>query len=297
MVYFVRYTLKLSKRRRTIVKELPRIMLLIEASRQAGRGMLIGISQYAKLHGPISFYRQLPFYQTFASANRREKGLARIIRQWHPDGIIIEAPSIKDPGDIIPQGTKAVFIPIRKLVPGFGNLVDDQGRCGRLGAEHFLDRGFVNLAYCGYEYIYWSQERSRAYCQRAQQAGLEVHMYHQPISKLRTWEKEMPYLISWLKALPKPVGIMVCNDDRAQFLIEACKTGGLHSPEDVAILGVGAIKKKPVVIETEQGDEIVIRQMGMLTLGFDHRLIDGAMGAAILEKIVQHLENFDFSEI
>jgi LacI family transcriptional regulator len=220
------------------MNELPRIMLLIEASRQAGRGMLIGISQYAKLHGPFSFYRQLPFYQTFASTNRKEKGLARIIRQWHPDGIIIEAPSIKDPEDIIPQGTKAVFVPIRKLVPGFGNLVDDQGQCGRKGAEHFLDRGFVNLAYCGYDYIYWSEERSRAYCQRARQAGLEVHMYHQPISKLRTWEKEMPYLINWLTTLPKPVGIMVCNDDRAQFLIEACKTADLHSPEDVAILGV-----------------------------------------------------------
>ncbi len=221
-----------------MVKKQPRIMLLIEASRQAGRGMLMGISQYAKLHGPFSFYRQLPFYQEFASSNRPDKGLTRIIRQWHPDGIVMEAPSIKDPGDIIPQGTKAVFIPIRRLVPGFGNLIDDQGRCGRLGAEHFLGRGFVNLAYCGYDYIYWSQERARAYCHRAQEAGLEVHMYHQPLSKLRSWEKEMPYLMAWLEALPKPVGVMAWNDDCAQFVLEACKTAGLRSPEDVAILGV-----------------------------------------------------------
>lgn len=200
--------------------------------------MLIGISQYAKLHGPFSFYRQMPFYQKFASASRPDKGLARIIRQWQPDGIVMEAPSVKNPGDIIPPGTKAVFIPIRGLVPGFGNVVDDQGRCGCLGAEHFLDRGFVNLAYCGFEYIYWSRERERAYCERAREAGLEVHVYRQPISKLRSWEKEMPYLIDWLKALPKPVGIMVWNDDRAQFVLEACKSAELHSPEDVAILGV-----------------------------------------------------------
>jgi len=219
-------------------KKLPRIMLFIEASRQAGRGMMIGISQYAKLHGPFSFYRQMPFYQKFASSNRPDKGLARIIQQWHPDGVVMEAPSIRRPEDIIPQGTKAVFIPIRRLVPGFGNLVDDQGQCGRLGAEHFLDRGFVNLAYCGYKHIYWCRERAEGYCRRAHHAGLDVHVYHQPISRLRSWEKEMPYLIKWLKGLPKPVGIMACNDDRAQFLLEACKAADLHSPEDVAILGV-----------------------------------------------------------
>ncbi len=66
---------------------------------------------------------------------------------------------------------------------------------------------------------------------------------------------------------------------------------------NVAILGVGAIKKKPVVVESDKGDEIVIRQMGMLTLGFDHRLIDGAMGGAILEQIAAKLEEFDFTEL
>jgi len=66
---------------------------------------------------------------------------------------------------------------------------------------------------------------------------------------------------------------------------------------NVAILGVGAINKKPVVRETKAGDEIVIRQMGMLTLGFDHRLIDGAMGAHFLETLIKHLETFDFSDL
>ncbi len=66
---------------------------------------------------------------------------------------------------------------------------------------------------------------------------------------------------------------------------------------NVAILGVGAIKKKPVVMESDMGDEIVIRQMGTLTLGFDHRLIDGAMGASFLETLVNHLEGFDTSEL
>jgi len=59
---------------------------------------------------------------------------------------------------------------------------------------------------------------------------------------------------------------------------------------NVAILGVGAIKKRPVVLEKDAGDEIVIRQMGIFTLGFDHRLIDGAMGGQFIEEIVSNLE-------
>jgi 2-oxoglutarate dehydrogenase E2 component (dihydrolipoamide succinyltransferase) len=58
---------------------------------------------------------------------------------------------------------------------------------------------------------------------------------------------------------------------------------------NVAILGVGAVKKRPVVIN----DAIAIRQMGFLTLSFDHRLVDGALGGQFLEKIVYYLENFE----
>ncbi|MCF7825721.1 MAG: 2-oxo acid dehydrogenase subunit E2 [Candidatus Marinimicrobia bacterium] len=62
---------------------------------------------------------------------------------------------------------------------------------------------------------------------------------------------------------------------------------------NMAILGVGALKKKPVVIETKTGDEIAIRQMCVFTLGFDHRLIDGAMGGQFIEEIMKNLESVD----
>lgn len=62
---------------------------------------------------------------------------------------------------------------------------------------------------------------------------------------------------------------------------------------NVAILGVGAVKKRPVVID----DAIAIRHMGFLTLSFDHRLVDGALGGQFLERIVYYLENFDIEKI
>ena len=66
---------------------------------------------------------------------------------------------------------------------------------------------------------------------------------------------------------------------------------------NVGILGAGKIKKNPIVIEKESKDIIAIRSMMMLSLGFDHRLIDGAEGAKFLLKIKNHLENIDFESL
>jgi len=61
----------------------------------------------------------------------------------------------------------------------------------------------------------------------------------------------------------------------------------------VAILAVGAIKKRPVVIETEQGDTIGIRHMMYLSLSYDHRIIDGSLGASFLTAVAKEFESWD----
>ncbi|PXX99015.1 2-oxoglutarate dehydrogenase [Marinifilum breve] len=66
----------------------------------------------------------------------------------------------------------------------------------------------------------------------------------------------------------------------------------INQPE-VAILAVGAIKKKPAVIETPQGDTIGIRNIMVLSLSYDHRVVDGALGGMFLKRVAEYLENFD----
>ena len=66
---------------------------------------------------------------------------------------------------------------------------------------------------------------------------------------------------------------------------------------NVGILGVGTIKKKPVVIETPQGDTIGIRSIMYLSIGFDHRLVDGAGGAQFIEAVQKNLENMDLEQL
>jgi 2-oxoglutarate dehydrogenase E2 component (dihydrolipoamide succinyltransferase) len=66
----------------------------------------------------------------------------------------------------------------------------------------------------------------------------------------------------------------------------------INQPQ-VAILGLGVIKKKPVVLETPEGDVIAIRHMIILSLAYDHRVVDGALGGKYLQRMQQLLESFD----
>jgi 2-oxoglutarate dehydrogenase E2 component (dihydrolipoamide succinyltransferase) len=66
----------------------------------------------------------------------------------------------------------------------------------------------------------------------------------------------------------------------------------INQPQ-VAILAVGAIKKKPAVIETPEGDYIGIRQKMFLSHSYDHRIIDGMLGGSFVQKVAQYLEDFN----
>jgi len=108
-----------------------------------------------------------------------------------------------------------------------------------MAVTHFRERGLSQLAFCGYEDVIWSRERSRCFAEKARQLQLPVSLYAPPrAGSKRLWEKEEFYVERWLRSLPKPVGILCCNDERGAEVIEACKQAGIRIPEDAAILGV-----------------------------------------------------------
>ena len=60
-----------------------------------------------------------------------------------------------------------------------------------------------------------------------------------------------------------------------------------------SVLALGAIRKKPAVIETAEGDVIAIRQMMFLSHSYDHRVVDGQLGGSFVRRVADHLEAFD----
>ncbi len=213
-----------------------KIILLIEPS-SAYRKLVDGIAKYSRLHGPWTFYRLPPFYR---KPGISEQSLSRLEEQ-QADGLIaadVDIPSATL-DKIISSSFPTVIKTIQEPIKDLPNIVSDNPTLGKIASEHFLNRGFRNFAYCGFQEINWSRQRGSSFARTLQKAGFKTSVYFQPKSRLdRLWRYEQKFIINWLKKLTKPVALMACDDRRADNVIEACNMGNLKIPEDVAVLGV-----------------------------------------------------------
>ncbi len=206
----------------------PSVLLFVETSREFGRGLLYGIARYSRLHGPWRVYRWTG-------------ALDSSLPEWKSlkiDGAIVR--DVKVVEGLVHSGIPVIFAQHNKeSYAPYPSIITDGIRIGTMAAEHFLDRGFRNFAYVGLAEFAWSRGRVQYFRQRLQQAGCTVNEYHAPLSKRgRAVRNEQNHLAEWLRQLPKPVGVMCCNDDQALLVVEACKLIGCSVPDDVAVLGV-----------------------------------------------------------
>lgn len=212
-----------------------KVILLIAPTRAFDRGLLQGIARYANERGPWTFYREPPHYQTIDW----KKKVTDRLGTGQVDGIIMREPERIE--EIIQRKIPGICAPVTKrTIEGFINIIIDNHAVSELGADHLLHCGFRHFAYCGIEGIYWSAQRGEAFRKRIVQAGFACHVYEPPqAGSLQVlWEEEEPLLVAWLHSLPKPVGIMTCNDDRSQHILDACHAAQIHVPNEVAIVGV-----------------------------------------------------------
>jgi LacI family transcriptional regulator len=215
--------------------KVPKVILLIEDSRTYGRQLLRGVARYAHLYGPWTFYRQAPFY---IMPGLRKNSFDKL-KVWGADGMILRD-HVENCAELLAMNRPAVVcISAKGQIPGLPYVLTDNVAIGRMAAEHLLNRGFKNFGYCGFDDLRWSQQRSESFRKRVKESGFETSFYSQPrAASNRSWEGEQVLIVDWLKSLPKPVGVLACNDDRAQNVTEACKTAGLHVPAEVAVIGV-----------------------------------------------------------
>jgi LacI family transcriptional regulator len=209
------------------VKRFPRVLLLVESSRSSGRDFLRGVAEFEKLHGPWSVYWE---------PRGLETAMPRL-RDWRPDGVIMRD---YRPGDLsLPEAVPAISLGhCRDQVPGVVSIVSSSEAIADLAASHLLSCGLKRLAFCGYDDKPWSVRRQVQFRQCINRAGLPVFEYACLPDWAGSWVNEIPHLVGWLQGLPRPIGIMACNDDRAQQISEACKIAHLRVPDDIALIGV-----------------------------------------------------------
>ncbi len=208
-------------------RQVPKVVLLIDSSRSSGRSLLQGIAQYARHHGPWAFYWE---------PGGLEKAWPQL-KTLSADGIILR--DVEKMDDVLAYGVPAVVVGhSQREIPGLANVITDSEAIGRMAAEHLLSCGFRHFAYCGFEDIPWSVRRGESFRRCLAQAGYETQFYTAAAGhhKLPGWTGER-YLADWLKSLPKPLGVMACNDDRGEQVSEACKVAELRVPDEVGIVG------------------------------------------------------------
>jgi LacI family transcriptional regulator len=206
----------------------PSVLLFVETSREFGRSLLHGIARYSRLHGPWRVYRWPGALDSSLPEWKHLKIDGAIVR----DVRVVEGLAHSGLPVIFAQHNKDSYSP-------FPAIITDSASIGHMAAEHFLDRGFQNFAYCGLDDFAWSRGRAQYFAQRLTHAGFEVNQYRRTAAKTgRAARREQNRIADWLRSLPKPAAVMCCNDDRALQVVEACKLADLSVPDDVAVLGV-----------------------------------------------------------
>lgn len=205
-----------------------RIVLLVETSREFGRQLIIGIARYSRLNGPWSFYKE-PI--------GLKSSIPRLT-SWKIDGIIMRNSLMTK--ELLKRKIPTILALHTSSHPkNLPVIKTDSYSIAKIASEHFIEKGFKCFAFCGFNNYDWSNERKLHFCNFNNEYGYKTHVYSSPNTRVTyDWEEEQSHVSEWIKTLPKPVGILACNDDRGQHILEVCKRIDLKVPEDVAVVGV-----------------------------------------------------------
>ena len=219
-------------------KHLPQIALLIESSRNYGRGVLRGIARYAHAHGPWSF---------FVQERELHSGIPKWLRNWKGDGIIARIENRGMAAQLLKLDCPVVDVLGSFRFQGVPAFDTEATAVAKMAADFFLKAGFKHFVFSGYQGIPFSDRRAAAFAKYLAENGKTVE--EMPVvprigdaSDIQAIEQYgmMTNQITarWLNARPHPLAVLACNDVRAQQILNACRKHNIRVPEEVAVLGV-----------------------------------------------------------
>ncbi len=194
----------------------------------------MGIAKHCRLYGPWQLFLEPPSYRLSHVGGTPQEFHPE---QWLADGFIVSRPEI--PPEIIRTGLPIIGIDVRDIIPGMPNIIGDSVLIAQMAANHFLSHGFRRFSYCGYADIRWSRERGESFIDHLADAGYSTETFWIPEPQFSLPEQEESLRLGeWLRMLPKPRAVLVCNDDLSREVLMACQIAGIRVPDEVAILGV-----------------------------------------------------------
>jgi len=220
--------------RATVMTTVKNIAILVQLSRPYDREVLAGIAQ---------FVQSRPNWRVYIEEEPGDK--VPSFAQWSGDGMIIDLDDSRIAklvnqfdGPIVGIGTPPLVM--RKRL-GISTVRTDDEMIAHWAADHLIGRGLQEFAYCGMRtrgLDRWAELRRDAFEHRIRAQGYRCAVFSGRLYSPRRWNQMLDQLAGWIERLPKPVGLMACNDVRGRHVFEACRKLELRIPEDVVVVGV-----------------------------------------------------------
>tara|TARA_B110001469_G_scaffold55995_1_gene53949 strand:+ start:3136 stop:4305 length:1170 start_codon:yes stop_codon:yes gene_type:complete len=248
------------------MSSIPKILLMVESSRESGRKVIAGIADYARQFGPWQFQWQPVGVQ----------GISRKIREGAFDGMLVR--DVADLGELREANVPCVVFSYG-LKPDAGQVcvTSDDAAIASTIATDFVRRGFRNFAFVGLRDAPWALNRGRHFEAALQSQGIKSDLFFADAPEMpdRNGQASGRALTQWLRELPKPVALMACNDEVAFRLLKLCGAADIRVPEDCAVVGVD---NDPVVCG--------LSHPPLSSVSIDHHQA-GYFAAAALDRMIQ----------
>lgn len=165
--------------------------------------------------------------------------ILKTLEFWNPAGVIVECgDALKVPPTLF-NGIPTVCIGIgrRRSPSGFNSVEFDSSSAGKMGAEYLLGLNLPTYAYVGFGHpMLWDRDRMSAFAETVRKAGRRVEMF--PTARSLSTAERRDRLLAWIKGLPRPCGLMACNDSVGEEVLSICARIGICVPDEISVVGV-----------------------------------------------------------
>lgn len=172
-----------------------KVILLIDCASEFDRKLMRGIMKYSKENGPWLFYRMKP--QIYSGKDREEQ-VIKWAKKWNADAIIGRWNESKS--SLLEELNMPVVLQNNRMRSSiYSNLTGDYEETGKMAAEYFRKKFFINYAYYGVKDIIWSEERYIGFKSEVSKGKANFFEYKEEPNI----EEDRGKIIEWLKQLPK----------------------------------------------------------------------------------------------
>ncbi|MBQ3882407.1 MAG: substrate-binding domain-containing protein [Bacteroidales bacterium] len=212
-----------------------RLLIISDFTEAFPSKLLKGIINYSAKKEQWTICRMPPDYKKMIGI----PGVVKWAKEWGADAVIGQFEQTDEVELFAKNGIVAVAQDFKQRFSQIPNITADYIGTGRMAARFYIDRGFKNFGFFGFNRVCWSDERYEGFKREVEAAGHGDTLFAYNMQDIdHLWYYEREKLSTWLRSLPKPIGIMACDDNQGNNLVEACHSLGIKIPSELSVMGV-----------------------------------------------------------